>query len=45
MKEIKEFFIAKGFKGAVDVGLLNQRQILICPVLEEDYIRIWEKKI
>ena len=45
MKEIKQFFFARGFKGAVDVILLNQRKILIRPVLEEDYIRIWEKKI
>src|SRR5262249_42839629 len=45
MNQIKEFFVARGFKGAVEIGLLNQRQVLIRPSLEEDYIRIWEKKL
>ena len=44
-KRIKEFFVARGLKGQVEFGLLNQRQILIRPSLEEDYIRIWERKI
>ena len=40
MKQLKEFFVVRGFKGSVEIGLLNQRQILIRPLLEEDYIRI-----
>nr|XP_027109380.1 uncharacterized protein LOC113729260 [Coffea arabica] len=44
MEAVRKFFVSLGLKGECAVGLLDQRHILIRPVLEEDYTRLFLRR-
>ena len=45
MEVVRKFFVSLGLKGECDVGLLDQRHILIRPALEEDYTRLFLRRV
>ena len=45
MEAIRKFFVSLGLKSDCAVGLLDQRHILIRPTAEEDYTRLFLRRI
>ncbi|XP_071933805.1 uncharacterized protein [Coffea arabica] len=45
MESIRKFFVSLGLKGEVSVGLLDAKHVLIRPSLEEDYSRLFIRRM